>query len=469
MKRLSIAGCGPSRAGVPLLALALLLGACRPPAPADPSSHAGAESPVRPMSTGVEAADPQAPTGGRNAARWLDAPYVVLVSLDGFAARYMQQHRPETLGRLARRGVWASDGMIPSYPTKTYVNHYTVATGLHPARHGLVANTFYDEHFDAVYRLSDREKVQDGRWYSGEPMWVTAEQQGMVAASFFFPGSEADIAGVRPSHWRAYDGAVPNRERIDQVLDWLAAPAEHRPHVITTYFSDTDDAGHAHGPDSPEVADAVARLDADLAYLAEGIARLGHGEQVSLIITSDHGMDAFPAEHVQFIADHLPDMKGIRVPESGPHANVFVDGGPERVLEVYRALSRGLEHASVFLADDTPERLAYRDNPRIGDIVILPDSGWVVQPAGFERKGGFTHGWDNTNLAMRALFVAAGPRLRAGSRIAPFANVDVYPLVIELLGLDPAADIDGTLDTWRDVLRDRPTPADPTRRPARRP
>jgi predicted AlkP superfamily pyrophosphatase or phosphodiesterase len=401
----------------------------------------------------VEVADAQAPTAGRNAPEWIDAPYVVLVSLDGFSSRYVQQLQPATISAMAEQGVWAERGLTPVYPTKTFPNHYSLATGLHPAKHGIVGNTFYDAERDDTYRISDREKVEDGTWYDGEPLWVTAERQGMVAACYYWVGSEADVAGVRPSHWRIHDQDMPNSDRVNQVLDWLAYPAEFRPHFLTLYFSVTDNVGHDFGPDSPELAAAVVDADRELGRLMAGIEALNHGDQVSVVVVSDHGMDGYTPETTAYIADAVGDMGGIRATESGPHSNLWVDGGPERVREVRDAINEGLEHVSAYLADETPEGLHYRNNPRIGDIVLVPDSGWVVYPVNDRpARTGFTHGWDSRNLAMRALMVAAGPRLTPGGRINEVSAVDIYPLVAELLGLTPAAGLDGSLEPWRGVL-----------------
>ena len=402
----------------------------------------------------LETASAQAPTGGRNAVQWLDAPYVVLVSLDGFASRYMQQYGPPTLTELAERGVWAPQGMVPVYPTKTFPSHYSIATGLHPARHGLVGNTIYDPARDETYRISDREKVEDGTWYGGEPLWVTAESQGMVAASFFWVGSEADVGGVRPSYWRTFDADITNSQRVDGVLEWLGYPPERRPHMLTLYFEETDNVGHEFGPDSPEIGEAVTAVDGELRRLLDGISALEHGDQVTVIVVSDHGMDGYLPETTEYVADALGDLEGIRFTEVGPNGTMWVDGGPERAREVRDAINAGLEHVTAFLPDETPEELHYRGNPRLGDVLLVPDSGWVVYPENDRpARAGFTHGWDSRNLSMRSVFVAAGPGIEPGSQVDPFSSVDVYPLVTELLGLRPASEIDGTLDTWEPVLQ----------------
>lgn len=424
------------------LVAALIVGAC---GRAETSPGSGGDA----LPPGVEAADAQAPSGGVNADRWRGAPYVVLVSFDGFASRYMGELEPPTLTALARDGVWAPEGMIPAYPTKTFPNHYTLATGRYPARHGIVANTFYDPQRDATYRISDREAVEDGTWYRGEPLWVTAETQGMVAASFYWVGSEADVMDARPSYWRPYDGDVPNRDRVAQVLEWLAYPEAHRPHVVTLYFSMTDDAGHRFGPGSPEVAAAVAEADALMAELWEGIRALPHGDQVSLIVTSDHGMDSYGADDIEYLTDALGSLDGIRVAESGPNGNLFVEGGDTAAVRVRDALEAGLEHTTPYLASEVPERLNYRGDPRLGDIVLVADSGWVVYPENDRPpRGGFTHGWDNGLLSMRALFFAVGRGLPEGRTVEPFANVHVYPLATRLLGIEPAGGIDGDPSFW---------------------
>lgn len=442
-----------ARAAYGLMVLAAL-SACTA-RPGGPSGTPGVADPNE--NPGVPAADPQAPTRGVNDERWRDAPYVVLLSLDGFASRYLERHRPPYLSGLARSGVWASEGLIASYPTKTFPNHYTLATGLHPARHGIVANQFRDPARSGSYRRSDRTTIEDGSWYGGEPIWVTAERQGMVAASFFWVGSEADVQGVRPSHWRRYDGSVRDETRVDQVLTWLALPAANRPHLITMYLSTVDDAGHRFGPDSPQLADAVLEVDRLVGRLRNGLVALPHGHRVHLVVVSDHGMDAFTPEGVRYLED-VTDVDDLDMPESGPNANLWVDGPPGRVLEVRALVDAGLPGVRAYLPDEVPERLAYRGHPRLGDLVLVTDSSVVVALARDPERppaGGFTHGWDPDLRSMRALFLASGPRLAPGVEVSPVRAVDVYPLLAELLGLEPAADLDGSITTWRGALRPR--------------
>jgi len=391
------------------------------------------------------------PTGGVNAARWLDAPYVVLVSFDGFADRYLDAHDLPNFGRVLERGVRAQ-GMIPSFPTKTFPNHYTLVTGLYPGHHGIVANTFMDPATGRTYRISDRAAVEDGGWYRGEPLWMTAERQGMVAASFFWVGSEAE--GLRPTHWRRFDGSVPEDARVDQVLEWLAAPAAERPHLITTYFELVDDAGHRYGPDSPDLVPALREADRLVGRLLDGIDRLPYGDRVYLVLVSDHGMDQHPAARTVYMEDAV-DLSGLRFGNTGEVVNVYVTGGRARARALRDRLNTGLEGVRFYLREETPARFHYRADPRAGDLVGVPDPHVMVFPTRDRaaRDGG-GHGWDPEYQGMRALFVAAGPRLKAGATIPAFQNVHVYPFLAELLGLTPAPGIDGDARVLKGALRD---------------
>ena len=216
-------------------------------------------------------------------------PIVLMISFDGFRWDYPELHGAPTLLALARDGVRAKS-LVPSFPSKTYPNHYTLVTGLRPEHHGMIANTMWDPEWKAAFSLADRSAVEDGRWWEGEPIWVTAERHGMVTASSFWPGSEAAIGGVRPTSWQRYDGEAIDEERVDEVLGWLDLPPEKRPRLVTLYFSEPDHSGHAFGPASKEAGAAVAHVDAMLARLRAGVAARGLDGAVDWIVVSDHGM-----------------------------------------------------------------------------------------------------------------------------------------------------------------------------------
>lgn len=229
---------------------------------------------------------------------------VLLISIDGFRADYLERYAPPVLTRLARQGVRA-EALIPAFPTLTFPNHYTMVTGLYPDHHGIVGNTMFDSTL-GHFSLSNREAIADGRWWAdGEPLWVTAQRQGLRTATYFWPGSEAEIHGMRPTYWMPYDSRIPGEERVRQVLAWLDLPDSLRPHWITLYFSDVDHAGHEHGPDAPEVAEAVRKVDGYLQQLIEGLRARNLLDRVNLLIVSDHGMAATSAERVIFLDDFV--------------------------------------------------------------------------------------------------------------------------------------------------------------------
>jgi alkaline phosphatase D len=431
-----------------LVALFLAVAACGGSGPSDPVQDPG--SPGRPA--GLDAPDVGSVTRGENATGRLGSPYVVLVSLDGFASRYVEQYSPPALKALAAQGMWAKEGMIPVFPSLTFPNHYALATGMYPEHNGIVSNTFFDPGRGAWYSLSDLAAVQDGSWYRGEPIWATAERQGMVAASFFWVGSEAAIGGVRPSYWRPYDVSVPNDVRVDQVLKWLAYPAAYRPHIITLYISTTDAVGHDKGPDSPEMAAAVASVDASIARLVAGLDALDHGSQVILIVLADHGMDGYETTGRRYLADAVP-LQNVTVASAGASANLHVEGGSGAAASLRDTINGRISGVTAYLRSEVPERLHYRADPRIGDLVVIADSGIMVFPADDRPgSGGWTHGWDNALLSMRALFVAWGPSVPRGRVLDPFELIQVYPLVTRLLGLAPAPGIDGDPSFWNGIL-----------------
>lgn len=379
--------------------------------------------------------------------------YVVLVSFDGMRYDMVDRAPTPSFDRVAREGVRAT-GLIPSYPTKTFPNHYSLATGLYPARHGLVDNSFYDPAFDAVYRLGDAEAVSDGRWYRGEPLWVTAEKQGMISASFFWVGTEAEIGGVRPTYFKNYDGSIPYEARVDTVLHWLSLPMERRPQLVMLYFSEPDHTAHERGPDDPAVDTVVERMDGILGRLLDGLDRLPIASRIHLVLVSDHGMAPAPEDQVVYLDDAV-DLRGIRFMGNTTQALLYFGGDTSRIGAVQAAVNEQLEHVTSYRPDETPARWHYRDSDRIGDLVVVADPGWVIRLRAWRPwGGGGTHGWDPYHRLMHGIFFARGPAIAPMPAIPAFENVHVYPLVTHLLGLEPAAGIDGRLEVVEGMLRE---------------
>ncbi len=384
-----------------------------------------------------------------NAAAQQAKHYVVLVSLDGFRYDYPQKYGAPHLLALGQKGASAPNGMLPSYPSLTFPNHISLVTGLYPEHHGIVANSFYDASRDATYVYTQSKTNGDGSWYGGTPLWVLAEQQGMRAACFFWPGSEAAIQGKRPSYYLKFDDKIDDVKRIDQIVSWLQLPPEQRPHFITLYYANVDHAGHTYGPDSDEVRTAVHHLDDMIGQLDERLAALSL--PIDLIVVADHGMVSLKPEPVTLSS--FADLSNLHTEGSLLYPKTDADAAnayqefkahPDPRFKVYRRA-------------DVPKKLHYNENPREGDPVIVPAGPYNLRAKAPAKesssplRGG--HGYDpRTMPEMKAIFFAEGPDVKRGKKLKTFENVDVYPFIANILGLQPPA-IDGTIKPLKSALK----------------
>lgn len=375
-------------------------------------------------------------------------PTIILISLDGFRYDYLDRYSAPNLHRLAASGVRA-EALLPCFPTYTFPNHYTIVTGLYPAHHGIVANEMYDPGFDATFEIKE-PSAKEGRWWGGEPIWVTADKQGQKTASMFWPGSAAPIEGLRPDHWEPFDAKVPPEERVDKILGWLGLPAVQRPTFLALYFEQVDHEGHDHGPDSPQVRDAVATVDAAIGRLLGGLRQRGIEDRVNIIVVSDHGMAATSTERVIFLDDYA-DLSRARVPTRGSLLTVWPAQGE---VDTVLAQLRKTPHLRVYRRENVPARWHYSGNARIAPIIALADEGWTVTTHEYSKSHEFKkgqHGYDNNLRPMQAIFIAYGPTFKPGTKLPAVSNLDVYELMAYLLRLKPAHN-DGTLEVFQPVL-----------------
>jgi predicted AlkP superfamily pyrophosphatase or phosphodiesterase len=385
-------------------------------------------------------------------------PTVILISLDGFRWDYLDKYQPPMLNQLAKNGVRAK-WMIPSFPTKTFPNHYTVATGLYPQNHGLVENNVYD--FGEVFTMSKRKEVENPRWWLGEPIWVTAEKQGQIAASYFFVGTETKIKGKQPTRWRRYNGDVPNIMRVDKVLSYLDLPLEKRPTMISFYFSTTDDVGHEFGPDAEETKYAVWEVDGYIKRLMDGLKARKIDKKVNIIIVSDHGMAAYSAKNVTFLDDYFDFELAEKILWTNEIVQIFPKTG--KTEDIYSKI-RDLAHTTCWKKADIPARLNYQNSPRIAPIVCSSELGWIttsrkryddwvkdMDENDLARPRG-AHGYDNKYQEMQATFIAHGEAFKKGYVAKPFENVEVYNVMCKILGLKPPPN-DGKKDLTTEILK----------------
>lgn len=363
-----------------------------------------------------------------------DGSYVVLVSFDGFRWDYPELYETPNFDRLAEKGVRA-ERLVPSFPTKTFPNHYTLATGLHPGKHGLVNNTFYAPDLDRIYRMGDRTAVEEGAFYGGEPIWVTASKQGLITGSFYWVGSEAPIKGIQPTYWKRFDDSVPFTARIDSVVKWLGYEKERRPRFVTLYYEEPDGVAHSAGPVSERTGMMVQHVDSLLGVLVKKLESLPIARKINLIVLSDHGMAQLSPELYVNLAEIIPQDKILMSLGGNPTYNMdLVDGYIPTALADLNAV----EGVRAWHRDSVPEHLHYRNHIRIPDIVIVADSGWSIgmRQGGSSYTGG-THGYDPRNSDMQAIFYAAGPSFRKRYVHDELHNVDIYNIVAAILDIRP--------------------------------
>ena len=389
-----------------------------------------------------------------NSAAQQAKPYVILISADGFRFDLADKYHAANLIRLRRQGV-AAPYMTPSFPSLTFPNHYSIVTGLYPSHHGLVDNDFYDENKKAFYNSNNKKTVGDSSWYNGTPLWVLAEQQQMLSASFYWVASESAIQGVRPTYYYNYNEKIPVDVRIETVIKWLQLPAGRRPHLITFYFPEVDHAEHTYGPGSGQTEEAVHFVDESVGKMVAAVDALHL--PVNFIFVSDHGMTTVDTLHTLPLPAAVDTGKFI-VPYGDVLLHLYAKNKKD-VLPAYKALLQEVHDFNVYLAAQTPPRWHYNTKDdvlnRIGDILLVPHLPKVFSISRKPVKMG-KHGFDPAMPEMHATFYAWGPAFKQHLTIAPFENIHIYPLIANILGLPYKFTIDGKASVLNPVLAVQP-------------
>ena len=361
-------------------------------------------------------------------------PYLLVVSMDAFRWDYQQIYKLPYLDSITKWGVKARS-FQPCFPTVTFPNHYSMATGLFPDNHGIVQNKFYDKELDMVYRIGDRKAVMDGRFYGGEPIWVTAENQGIKTASFYWVGSEARINGIQPSYWKIYENKIPFSQRIDTLMYWFQLPEAERPHLVMFYLPEPDETTHDFGPISNESKIMLTYLDSLMGILFQKIKSLPIGNQINVIVTSDHGMAQLDNKKTINIDNYIKQewIKGFY--GYNPTYNITVADNCKD--SVYNAL-KNIPHLNVWKTGKLPERLHYGRNKRIGDIVLLAELGWSIIRQKDKPPYGGAHGFDNKEMDMHGIFYAFGSAFKTDFKVNTLENIQLYNIMTRVLKLKPA-------------------------------
>lgn len=373
--------------------------------------------------------------------------YTIVVSLDGFRWDYIQKYNAPNIARLGQEGVWAN--MLPSYPASTFPNHYSIATGLVPDHHGIVNNSFWDPETQTIFSIGDPKVNNNGAYFGGEPIWLTAQRQGLKTSIIYWVGSDVAVQGKYPDSYKSYRETplLEYRARIDTAMAHLRKPVPERPRLVMIYFDEPDLQGHLHGPDSPEVAQAVERVDSIIGYLRNEISKLKISKKVNLIVLSDHGMSGISDERNVKPSDYIKPEWYEHIVTGTP---TFIYSKPQYRDSILQALEN-TPHVQYYKKEKIPPLMNYGSSPRIGDILVMPDLGWQFSEEPRHQSG--AHGYDPYDTEMRAIFRAVGPSFKKkGYKAGMFQNVDVYPLMARLLGIKPAPS-DGKIERIREVLR----------------
>jgi len=393
-------------------------------------------------------------TERKNERRNLNKPYVVMVSLDGYRHDYTKKYNPPNLTALAENGVQAQS-LKPSFPSLTFPNHYTLVTGLVPSHHGIVGNFFYDKSRKESYAMIDGKQVRDGTWYGGVPLWRAASLNGILSATLYWVGSEAEIAGGKADYVQPWSPPLDHTQRVDKVIEWLSLPTEKRPHYVTLYFSAVDSAGHTGSPDSQQVEKAIMDVDKAIGKLRD-FARTAN-PPVNVVIVSDHGM--MTLEEKKYINLYeMMDLSGFIVEERGAVSQLYSDD-PTLIQKTLTEINQ-IAGVKAYLRKDVPAKLQYNDSERVGDIVIVAEAPYYVRSKKKETQKDIvieagssagTHGWDPDTTEMQGIFYAEGPNFRQKMTIPTFQNIHIYPMILELLGL-PILPSDGDRKVLHGIL-----------------
>ncbi|MEP0860766.1 MAG: alkaline phosphatase family protein [Ignavibacterium sp.] len=383
-------------------------------------------------------------------------PYTILISFDGFRWDYTNRGLTPNFDYIEKHGVKALS-LKPSFPSITFPNHISIVTGMYPQNHGVIANTMYDPVTDKLYSLRDTAEVRNAYWYKGEMIWETARRQGVITASYFWPGSEMNLEYRRPTYYEKYEHERDYVERINGVINWLKLPYNQQPKFITLYYDLTDSEGHRYGPNSPEVNAAIARLDSLIGFLFKKLDEIKLRDSVNLIIVSDHGMTEISKDRYVNI-EEIANCNSCKFFNRGAVMNIFINDKNE-VDAVFNKLKRQENHYKVYKPENVPAHFHFNNNHLIGDLFVLSEPGWSVGTTKDKDRmndyNGGNHGFDNSYIDMHGIFYAIGPSFKENYKTGTIENINIYPLLCKILNIIPKQNIDGKLENISFILKEK--------------
>lgn len=381
-------------------------------------------------------------------------PKVILVSMDGFRHDYLTKGNTPNFEDMLSAGV-TMPYVNNTFVTLTFPSHYSIATGTYEETHGIVANNMYDPVYNETFGMG----TTDPKWWNGsEPIWTTAKKAGLKVGVYFWPGSSSPFNGLLPDEWRDYNDSVEYEHRVRTVVSWMSRDDFD---LALLYFDEPDHSGHALGPDNPQLVPVIERMDCILGLLVSELTTAGIVDDVNLIVTSDHGMASVDTKtRLIDVLDYVNDTVFLKMYQQGPAAQMRPQEG--KAAELKEAL-KDVRHMKVMLKEEIPEEKHYKNHRRVLPVFALAENGWQITANATRRlnwpfKG--DHGFDDDLLTMRPIFVARGPAFKTNETVEPIKNVDIYPLICHLLGIEPSPN-NGSLERAMTLLRTRGNPKDP--------
>lgn len=377
-------------------------------------------------------------------------PYVILVSFDGFRWDYVDRNITPNIQKMIDEGVHALS-LRPSFPSKTFPNHYSIITGMYPENHGIISNRFDNIHTGEDFNM----RTTEGNWWVGRAFWEAAENNGITTATYFWPGSRLDDPLRRPTYSKEYNHDKPYEERIDSLISWLQYPKEKRPNFLSIYFDETDTQGHRHGPNSKGINISIQRCDSLVKYLKNSLENIGLIDSVNILLTADHGMTEISKERTVNIEQMLA---GLDYKATGGDPFMMIQPSEEDREEIHSRLAENQDHFRFYKREDVPDHYHFSNNGLIYDFVLIADLGWlIVKDRDLERWDEYaslgTHGYDNNELDMHGIFIASGPAFKNGYKTGTVWNIDIYPLLCEIFNIPQSKIIDGKLERISHVLK----------------
>uniref|UniRef100_A0AAQ5X3S8 SMB domain-containing protein n=1 Tax=Amphiprion ocellaris TaxID=80972 RepID=A0AAQ5X3S8_AMPOC len=360
-------------------------------------------------------------------------PPLIMLSVDGFRASYLKKGKSviPNIHKLRTCGT-SAPYMRPVYPSKTFPNLYTLATGLYPESHGIVGNTMHDPVFNATFSLRTREKLNH-RWWGGQPVstdWI-------------------------PAGDRTETRVIPLERRILTILRWLHLPDHERPYVYAVHSEQPDTYGHRMGPLSSELDNPLREIDNIIGQLMNGLKQMNLHRCINVIIVGDHGMEEAHCDRTEFLSSYPLNIEEITlIPGS------LVQRSHHSPSYLLFQCKMPTQHFKPYLKQHLPKRLHYANNRRIEDVHLLMERKWHIarkMPEKLRTRCGFLgdHGFDNKITSMRTIFMGHGPSFKFQKRVPEFDNIELYNVMCDLLGLKPAPN-NGTHGSLNDMLKEPP-------------